>query len=164
MSESLHAGQTLVLFRLAEQRYALRLAAVERVIRSVAVTPVPETPAFVLGLMNLAGQLLPVCSLRRWLGLADRPVRPDDQMVLVRTSSFTLALVVDEVEGLSVTEAAQTVAVADTLPAEGCRVDGLVKIKGDIILLYDLEKLLRPDERQRILQATTAELRGESTA
>ena len=64
----------LVVFTLDGQRYALRLGAVERVIRAVAVTPVPETTAFVLGLVKLTGQLITVVSLRRCLGLPDRPV------------------------------------------------------------------------------------------
>jgi len=150
------ANTALVLFRIGEQRYALRLDAVERVIRAVAVTPVPETPAFILGLVNLAGQLLPVCSLRRCLGLPDRPLRSADQLVIVRTSRFTLALMVDEVQGLSLVNAAQTVAVADTLPEGECRVAGLAKINGDIILIYDLEKLFSQEDQEHILLAKAA--------
>ena len=143
----------IVIFTLEGQRYALRLDAVERVIRAAAVTPVPETPAFVLGLVNMAGQLLPVFSLRRCLGLPDRPIRPEDQFVIVRTSRLTLALVVDEVQELSALEDAQTVAPGDVLPEGECRVEGLVKINGDIILIYDLEKLLSVEDQERILEA-----------
>jgi purine-binding chemotaxis protein CheW len=108
----------LVVFTLDGQRYALRLGAVERVICAVAVTPVPETTAFVLGLVNLAGQLITVVSLRRRLGLPDRPVRPEDLFVLVRALGLTLAMVVDEVQDLRVVAAAQTVAVEAALPVE----------------------------------------------
>ena len=45
----------VVIFLLDEQRYAVPMDSVERVIRAVAVTPVPETPEFVLGLINMAG-------------------------------------------------------------------------------------------------------------
>jgi purine-binding chemotaxis protein CheW len=143
----------IVIFTLDGQRYALGLNAVERVIRAAAVTPVPETPPFVLGLVNMAGQLLPVFSLRRCLGLLDRPIRPQDQFVIVRTSRLTLALVVDEVQELSVLEDAQKVAPGDVLPEGEFRVEGLVKINGDIILIYDLEKLFSPEDRERILEA-----------
>lgn len=156
MMKSKNDRQTLVLFRIEEQRYALRLNAVDRVIRAAAVTPVPETSAFVLGLVNLAGQLLPVFSLRRCLGLPDRPIRPEDQFVIVRASRFTLALVVDEVPGLSVLDVAQTVAPGDVLPGRNCRVQGLVKLDGDIILIYDLEKLFSQEDQERILQAKAA--------
>jgi purine-binding chemotaxis protein CheW len=144
----------IVLFTLDGQRYALRLDAVERVIRAAAVTPVPQTPAFVLGLINLAGRLLPVVSLRRCLGWPDRPLRPADQFLIVRTPRFPLALLVDQVQGLSVLAAAQTVAVDEALPAGACRVEGLAKIDGEIILLYDVERLVSQQDGERILQAT----------
>ena len=131
MIELKNDRQALVLFRLDDQRYALRLDAVERVIRAVAATQVPETPAFVLGLVNLAGQLLPVVSLRRCLGLPDRPIRPEDQFVIARTSRLAMALVVDEVQGLSVDDAIRSVAPADVLPQGEWRVQSLVKIDGD---------------------------------
>lgn len=144
---------TLVLFRLAEQRFALLLDSVERVIRAVAPTPVPETPEFVLGLINMAGQILPVISLRRWVGLPDRPLWPDDQFMIVRTRHFTLALEVDEVQGLHELDASQAVSVEDSLLGSGCRAQGLAKVDGDIILIYDLEMLLSNEDCARILQA-----------
>jgi purine-binding chemotaxis protein CheW len=148
--------QTLVLFRLVEQRYALELDVVERILRAAAPTPVPETPDFVLGLINLAGQLLPVISLRHCLGLPECPIRPEDHFVIVRTSRFPLALVVDEVENLSVIDASQTLALEDALPGRECRAQGLVKIGGDIILIYDVEKLLSTADQDRILRARAA--------
>lgn len=152
MRKSENDGQTLMLFRIEAQRYALNLDAVERVIRAVAVTPVPETPAFVLGLINLAGQLLPVFSLRRCLGLADRPIRPEDQFVIARTSRLTVAVVVDEVQAMLALETTQQVAVEAALPEGDCRVQGLVKLQGDIILIYDLDKLIGPADQERIRQ------------
>ncbi|MCX6070998.1 MAG: chemotaxis protein CheW [Chloroflexi bacterium] len=156
MKESAENRQMLVVFRMEGQRYALRLDAVDRVISAVAVTPVPETLGFVLGLVNLAGRLLPVISLRACLGMPDRPIRPEDQFVIAGTSRLTLALVVDEVEGLSLIEDGQTVAVGDTLPGERSRIDRLAKINGDIIPIYDLEQLFSRDAQERILQVKAA--------
>lgn len=147
--------QSLVLFRVEDQRYALSLDAVERVILAVAVTPVPETPAFVLGLVNLTGQLLPVVSFRRCLGLPDRAIQPKDQFVIARTPRLTMALVVDEVQGLSELDVSRTVAPDGVLPGRECRVNGLVKIEGDIILIYDLKRLLSHEDQDRILQVKT---------
>jgi purine-binding chemotaxis protein CheW len=156
MEECAENRLILVLFRMEGQRYALRLDAVDRVIRAVAVTPVPETLGFVLGLINLAGQLLPVISLRACLGMPDRPIRPEDQFVIAGTSHLTLALVVDEVEGLSSIEDGQTVAVGDTLPGEKSHLNRVAKINGDIILIYDLEQLFSRDAQERILQVKAA--------
>jgi purine-binding chemotaxis protein CheW len=154
-TSSTNGCQTLVLFRISEQRYAMELEAVDRIIRAVAPTPVPETPDFVLGLINMAGQILPVISLRLYLGLPGRPLLPEDHFVIVRTSGFTMALVVDEVLNLSVVHTIEQAALADArLRGSECLVQGLVKNDGDIILIYDLEKLLEPEDRELILQAT----------
>ena len=153
MNDSPLTTDQIVVFVLDGQRYALRLDAVERAIRAVAVTPVPETPAFVLGLINLAGQLLPVVSLRLCLGLPDRPIRPEDQFMITRTARLTLALAVDDVQALKPLTSGQTVPPEDVLPARGFRVHGLGKLDGDIVLIYDLERLLEPEDQDRILQA-----------
>ena len=155
MVESRNDRQALVLFRVDDLRCAVFLTVVERVIRAVAVTPVPEMPPFVLGVVNMTGQLLPVFSLRRCLGLPDRPIRPEDQFVIVRTSRLALALMVDEVQGLNVVSAAQTASLEEALTGGACHRHGLVKIDGDIVVIYDLETLIRPEDEDRLLQMQT---------
>jgi purine-binding chemotaxis protein CheW len=147
----------LLTFVLDGQRYALRLNVVERVIRAAAVTAVPEAPAFVLGLVNLAGQLLPVLSLRRCLGLPDRRIRAEDQFVIVRTARSSLVLTVDAVQGVCMVNTAQTVPLEDVLRDGARRVQGQVMVNGEVVLLYDLEDLFSPADEDRILQATSAE-------
>lgn len=149
----------VVVFLLDGQRYAQRLEVVVRVIRAVAVTPVPETPPFVLGVINLAGQLLPVVSLRCCLGLPDRPIRPADQFMVTRTAGLTLALVVDEVLALRPLLSGQTVAPEGVLPGRGCRVRGLLKLDGDIILIYNLEEFFDPDDLERLRGAQAVDPR-----
>ena len=152
------SSDQVVVFVMDGQRYALGLQAVDRVIRAVAVTPVPETPAFVLGVINLAGQLLPAISLRRCLGLPERPVRPEDQFMITRTAGLTLALVVDEVQALRPLVSGQAVSPEEVLPGAACRVHRLLKLEGDIILIYDVEELFNQDDRERMRGAQTVAL------
>jgi purine-binding chemotaxis protein CheW len=148
--------QTVILVRLDGQRYALPLDSVIRVLRAVAVTPVPELPPFVLGLINLAGRLVTVVSLRCCLGGPGRGVRPEDQLVVVKTPRLTLAVVVDEVQELTTLDESQTVAVGPALREEGCRAHGLVKLHGEIILIYELDQLISQAEQEHIRQVTEA--------
>ena len=53
-----------VVFTLDEQRYALRLSAVERIVRAVEVIPLPETPKIVIGMINVQGRVMPVVNIR----------------------------------------------------------------------------------------------------
>ena len=90
----------LVVFCLDEQRYALPLAAVERTVRAVEVTPLPDAPPIVLGVIDVEGRVLPVLNIRRRFRLPEREVRPVDQFVIAQTVRRTVALVIDEAQGV----------------------------------------------------------------
>lgn len=64
----------LVVFRLDAQRFALPLTAVERVVRAVAVTLLPDAPAIVLGAIDVHGRVLPVLNVRRRFNLPQREI------------------------------------------------------------------------------------------
>ncbi|MCX7365748.1 MAG: chemotaxis protein CheW [Alphaproteobacteria bacterium] len=88
-----------VVFSLDEQRYALPLQAIERIVRAVEVTALPHAPPMVLGVIDMAGRILPVLSLRQHFGLPDRAVVPADRFLIARTALRTVAVVIDEAQG-----------------------------------------------------------------
>lgn len=142
----------VLLVRLDGHRYALPLDTVQRVLRAAAVTPLPEMAPCVLGLINLSGQLVPVFSLRRCLGLPGQPVHPDNQFVIVRTPRLTLAVVVDEVQELATLDDSQALELEASLRDGGCRAQGVLKLHGEIILIYDLDQLLSHAEQEHLAQ------------
>ena len=72
----------LVVFTMDEQRYALQLAAVERVVRMVEVTPLPQAPQIVLGVINAQGRIIPVVDIRRRFRLPARDIRLSDHLLI----------------------------------------------------------------------------------
>ena len=90
----------LISFRLDHQRYALPLAAVERVVQSVEVTPLPHAPAIVVGAINVHGRVLPVLNVRRRFLLPEREVVPTDWFLVAHTARRTVVLVIDRSDGL----------------------------------------------------------------
>lgn len=142
----------LVVFRLEEQRYALPLAAVERIVRAVEVTSLPDAPAIVLGAIDLAGQVIPVLDVRLRFRLPQREIGPADQFVIAHTAPRTVAFVVDEALGViertksAVTDTAQIVPGLEQL-------HGVIKLDDGLVLIHDLEKFLSLDEVQALDQA-----------
>lgn len=59
MSNGQAERSELVVFRVEEQRYAVALEVVERVVQAVEVTPLPGSPAIVIGAINVAGRVSP---------------------------------------------------------------------------------------------------------
>lgn len=139
----------LVSFRLDHQRYALPLAAVERVAQAVEVTPLPHAPAIVLGAINVHGQLLPVINVRRRFQLPEREVIPADWFLLAHTARRTVVLVVDQSDGLverprtEIVPSSQVAPGLDTFP-------GVLRLDDDLVLIHDLDQFLSLDEARAL--------------
>jgi purine-binding chemotaxis protein CheW len=145
----------LVVFRLEGQRYALQLGAVERFVRAVEVTPLPGAPAIVLGAIDVGGSVLPVLSLRRRFGLPEREVGVEDQFLIARTSSRTVALVVDEALGVIDVPAEEVTAAGRIVPGLE-QVQGIVTLGDGMVLIHDLETCLSLDEERALADALDA--------
>ena len=146
----------LLVFRLGEQRYALPLAAVERIVRAVEVTPLPGAPAVVLGAIDVQGRVLPVLGIRRRFGLPEQEIGPGDQFVLARAAGRTVALVIDEAQGVIEPPAGEIVGSADIAPGVA-QILGVLKLEDGLVLIHDLEKFLSLDEASALDEAMSRE-------
>jgi len=151
----------LVVFALNGQRYALPLAVVARIVRAVEVTPLPGAPAMVLGAIDVAGRVLPVLSLRRRFGLPEREIGPADQFLLACTTRRTVALVVDEAQGVMECPATAIIRPAQIVPGLE-QLQGVVKLADGLVLIHDLEKFLSLDEARALDEALSEEVAHES--
>jgi len=142
----------LVVWRLGTQRYALPLAVVERVLPAVEVTPLPDSPEVVSGILNVQGRIVPVVDMRRRLALPQRELLLGDQIVLARTARRSLAFSVDSVQGVVEHEAQALVHAHEVSSAAGF-VSGIVKLADGLILVHDLDLLLSTDEVRRLDEA-----------
>ena len=143
------APNQLVVFTLDEQRYALPLSAVERVVRAVEITPLPKAPEVVLGVIDAQGQVIPVVDVRRRFRLPSRPVDEDDRFILARTSRRRVALVADSVAGVHEPADREVTSAEQELPfAE--HIQGVAKTPHGLILIHDLDRFLSLDEEQQL--------------
>jgi purine-binding chemotaxis protein CheW len=148
----MNRGHQLVVFTLDEQRYAVPLSAVERIVRMVEITPVPQAPEIVLGVINVQGWIIPVVDLRRRFRLAKREPHPRDQLLIAHTSRRPVALVIDAVAEV-VTLAAQDVIDGEEILAHLQYVAGVVKRGDGLMLIHDLDGFLSLDEEQALHNA-----------
>lgn len=142
----------IVVFTLDEQRYALYLSAVERVVRIVELTPLPESPDIVLGIINLQGRIIPVVNIRKRFNLPEREIEVSNQMIMAHTSKRVLALLVDAVEGI-VERPEQEVILAEKILPEIEYIEGVVKLEDGLILIHDIERFLSLEEERKLEDA-----------
>lgn len=132
-----------LVFWLGQHSFGLPLEKVERVLRAVEVTPLPRTPAVVSGVVDLAGEIVPVIDLRRHVGLPPRAMQLEDHLLVVRVAGRLLALWVDR------TGEVTTWCSADLLPVATAAADpglcGIARSADGLILILDLEAFLSPE-------------------
>jgi purine-binding chemotaxis protein CheW len=139
----------LVVFSLNEQKYALRLAVVERVVRIVEIIRLPKAPEIILGVINIQGRIIPVVNVCRRFGLPERDTDLNDQLIIANTEKRTVALVVDAVDGVMEFPDQKVTSPDQILPSMEY-IAGVIKMENGLILVHDIDRFLSLEEEQRL--------------
>jgi purine-binding chemotaxis protein CheW len=142
----------LLVLTLDEQRYALRLSAVERVLRAVAVTPLPQMPEIILGIVNVHGRVIPVVDVRKRFHLPTREIELSDRFIVARTARRSVIVVADTVVGV-LPHAQHDVMPAGKILSGAGYVEGVVRLTDGLILIHNLDTFLSLDEERALHQA-----------
>ncbi|MGH9459160.1 MAG: chemotaxis protein CheW [Thermoanaerobaculia bacterium] len=134
------------------QRYGLPLASVERVERAVEITPLPNAPEIVIGVISIRDRVVPVFDFRRRLRIPSKEIALEDQMVLARAGARLVALLVDRVSAVVGADEAARIAPEEVLP-DLRHVAGIVKMEGGLVVIHDLDAFLSAEEEARLERA-----------
>jgi purine-binding chemotaxis protein CheW len=145
-----------VVFCLDESRYALPLAAVDRILRAVHITPLPRAPGIVLGAIDVQGRVLPVFNIRRRFGLPERAVDPADHFLIAHTALRTVVLVIDTAQGVF-EHAAAAVTETASIARDLEHIRGVIQLDDGLVLIHDLEHFLSPDEARVLDEAMSGQ-------
>lgn len=131
----------LVVFTIDTGEYAFNILDVHEIIRLAEITRVPRTPAYVEGVINLRGNVIPVIDLHKRLGLPAGKPTDKTRIVIVQVQGIKAGMIVDEV--LEVLQLSSQ----DVEPAPAARdntefLQGVGKVGDRLLLLVDLERLL----------------------
>jgi purine-binding chemotaxis protein CheW len=96
----------LVVFKLATEEYAIDIGHVSEIRKMLAITRVPKTPEYYLGVMNLRGSVLPVIDLKKRLSLPDTKKTEDSRIIILRVDDISFGVTVDAVSEVSIIDKA----------------------------------------------------------
>jgi purine-binding chemotaxis protein CheW len=130
----------LLEFRLASERYAVESRFVQEVHPLRDLTPLPGTPAFVPGVVNVRGQILPVYDLKKFFDLPEPGLTDLHRVLHVRGHDMELGLLADIIVSVRVIAADSLQASLPTLT--GIRADYLKGITDDRVVVLDLDRIL----------------------
>lgn len=147
-------SSSYVTFSLADETYAIDVLQVQEVLKLTEIAPVPGVPDYILGIINLRGDVVTVIDARRRMGLPER--QPDDasRIVIIDVNNQNVGILVDSV--------AEVVQISpdeiDPAPAVGSDqssrfILGVTSTKDGLTILISLEKLLS-DEEWELLRKT----------
>ena len=146
--------QQLVTFRLGDDQFAIDILEVERVLRFTTPAAVPNLPAWLDGVIEHGGRVVPVIDLRSRFGLPRLSPRPEHRMLVLAIGEEWLGVTVDsvhEVLAVSPEDIAPPPPLFRGLNAEYLK--GLVRRDGSLIIFLDVARVLTSSE---LLELTSA--------
>ena len=127
-------------FRLAQERYAVESRYVQEVHPLKELTPLPCTPPFVVGIVNVRGRIVPVLDLKRFLDLPEKGLTDLHRVILVRGQDFEVGLLADVVVGV---RSIPIDSLQPSLPTlTGVRNEYLKGVTAERLVLVDLQRVL----------------------
>jgi purine-binding chemotaxis protein CheW len=145
----------LLVFSVVDQCYAMHLAAVDRVIRAVELSALPQAPRVVRGVFSLHGQLLPVADLRRRIEAPDREIELDDWIIIAHTPSRMIGVLAEGGARIEECAVEHMVASEMVLGADDA-FEGIARLSSGLVLIQNLGRFLSIEEEQALEGALDA--------
>jgi purine-binding chemotaxis protein CheW len=136
--------QSYLMFQLGGEDYALEIPHVLEIKGYSLITPIPNAPAHLKGVMNLRGSIIPVVDLRERFGMPSGSYDKFSVILIVSVQDKTSGVLVDAVTDIVELPSSQL----DPPPDLGAHVDtsflrGMLKVSGRVVLVLDLERTIR---------------------
>jgi purine-binding chemotaxis protein CheW len=151
-------GGKYLTFSLGGEIYGINILQVKEIIGIMDITPVPQAPPYVKGVLNLRGKILPVMDLRRKFGFEERAYDERTCIIVVEMANEAGVLLV----GAIVDSVSEVTNIADgeidPTPDLGGQqdteyIEGMAKMKGKVVILLDIARVLSFSETRELAGA-----------
>lgn len=141
----------LVSFKIGNEEYGVDILKVQEINKMVPITKVPNSPAFVEGVINLRGKVIPIIDLRTRLSLEKVAQTKDTRIIVVDVESRIIGFVVDSVSEvlripMNITEAPPEI----TSGIDSEFIKSVGKLDDRLLILIDLNKILSSTEKSEL--------------
>jgi purine-binding chemotaxis protein CheW len=145
--DQLHDAVSTLRFRLGDEWYAVRVAEVREIFHDYEITPIPCVPSFILGVVNVRGEILSVTDPARLMGLGEVVIDPKalPPAVVVAHDDRATALVVDEIGDITEVDAEAIEPPISTIDRNQAEfIAGTIHETSSLVGLMSIEKVLEP--------------------
>ena len=136
-----------VTFKLEEETYGINVMQVQEVLRYTEIAPVPGAPSYVLGIINLRGNVVTVIDTRARFGLMGAEVTDNSRIVIIEAEKQVIGILVDSVAEVVYLRSSEIDSAPNIGTEESAKfIQGVSNRDGELLILVDLNKLLNDDE------------------
>ena len=136
-----------VTYRLDEETYGINVMQVQEVLRYTEIAPVPGAPEYVLGIINLRGNVVTVIDTRSRFGLPPTDITDNTRIVIIESDEQVVGILVDSVAEVVYLRSSEIDSAPNVGTEESAKfIQGVSNRSGQLLILVDLNKLLSDDE------------------
>jgi len=137
----------LVTFRLKDETYGINVMQVQEVLRVTEIAPVPGAPQYVLGIINLRGNVVTVIDTRTRFGLPTTDLDDASRIVIIESEDQVVGILVDSVAEVVELRHSEIDSAPNIGNEESARyIQGVTSRDEDLLIVVDLNKLLTEEE------------------
>jgi purine-binding chemotaxis protein CheW len=138
-------------YRLGDETYGINVMQVQEVLRYTEIAPVPGAPDYVLGIINLRGNVVTVIDTRARFGLPPADVTDNTRIVIIESDEQVVGILVDSVAEVVYLRSSEIESAPNVGTEESAKfIQGVSNREGELLILVDLNKLLSDDEWDEI--------------
>jgi purine-binding chemotaxis protein CheW len=136
-----------VTFHLEDETYGINVMQVQEVLRYSEIAPVPGSPSYVLGIINLRGNVVTVIDTRSRFGLQGAEVTDNSRIVIIEAEKQVIGILVDSVAEVVYLRTSEIDSTPNIGTEESAKfIQGVSNREGELLILVDLNKLLNDEE------------------
>lgn len=136
-----------VTFRLENETYGINVMQVQEVLRYTEIAPVPGAPSYVLGIINLRGNVVTVIDTRQRFGLVSAEVSDNTRIVIIESDKQVIGILVDSVAEVVYLRQSEIETAPNVGNDEAAKfIQGVCNKNDELLILVDLEKLMTAEE------------------
>ncbi|WJG08388.1 chemotaxis protein CheW [Aliiglaciecola sp. LCG003] len=140
-----------VTYRLGEETYGINVMQVQEVLRHTEIAPVPGAPEYVLGIINLRGNVVTVIDTRTRFGLPPTDITDNTRIVIIESDEQVVGILVDSVAEVVYLRSSEIDSAPNVGTEESAKfIQGVSNRDGELLILVDLNKLLSDEEWDEI--------------
>ncbi len=135
-----------VTYQLEDEFYGINVMQVQEVLRLTEIAPVPGAPSYVLGIINLRGNVVTVIDTRARFGLMTKEADESSRIIVVEVSGHVIGMLVDSVAEVVYLRQSE-IDIAPNISDDSSRfIQGVCNREKYLLILVDVNKLLNDDE------------------